>query len=335
MQTDMKAIIPVAGAGTRLRPHTYTQPKPLIPVAGKTIISFIIDQLKAAGINDFVFVIGYLGEKVRLFIEKEYPEINKEFVQQNSREGSAHAIWIAREEIKDADEIVIVFGDTIIDVDLKKFLSSPQSCIGVKRVEDPREFGVVELDSEGKIRRMVEKPNIPRSNLAIVGLYKIKEVKKMIQVIGDNIEKDKRTHGEFQLTDGLMRMVEEGIDFRTISVDNWFDCGKKEILLETNAMLLDKEGYASSNLPLYDNSIIIHPVSIGRNCVISNSIIGPHVTIGSNTKINNSIIKESIIGNYAAIDDIVLQQSLVGSDAGIKGSSKSLNIGDNNEIDFS
>ena len=335
MQTDMKAIIPVAGAGTRLRPHTYTQPKPLIPVAGKTIISFIIDELKAAGINDFVFVIGYLGEKVRLFIEKKYPEINKEFVQQNSREGSAHAIWIARKEIEDADEIVIVFGDTIIDVDLKKFLSSPQSCIGVKRVDDPREFGVVELDSEGQIRRMVEKPNIPRSNLAIVGLYKINEVQKMIQVISDNIKTDKRTHGEFQLTDGLMRMVEEGVDFRTIAVDNWFDCGKKEILLETNAMLLDKEGYASSNLPLYDNSIIIHPVSIGQDCFISNSIIGPHVTIGSNTKINNSIIKESIIGSYASIDDIVLQQSLIGSDAGIKGSNKSLNIGDNNEIDFS
>ncbi|MEM1319873.1 MAG: sugar phosphate nucleotidyltransferase [Bacteroidota bacterium] len=331
----MKAIIPVAGAGTRLRPHTYTQPKPLIPVAGKTIISFIIDQLVGLGIRDFVFVIGYLGEKIKLYLEKEYPNLNKEFVQQNIREGSAHAIWTARDAIRDTEEVCIVFGDTIIDVDYKKFLTSPHSCIGVKKVDDPREFGVVEINEDGTIKRMIEKPNIPKSNLAIVGLYKIREVSQLIEVIQENINNDRRTHGEFQLTDGLMGMIERGIPFSTLTVDNWFDCGKKEILLETNAMLLDKEGYASSNLPLYDNSIIIHPVSIGENCRISNSIIGPHVTIGANTRIDYSIVKESIIGSYASIDEVVLQQSIVGSDAAIKGLSQSLNIGDNTEIDFS
>jgi glucose-1-phosphate thymidylyltransferase len=331
----MKAVIPVAGAGTRLRPHTYTQPKPLIPVAGKTIISFIIDQLVEVGIRDFVFIIGYLGEKIKLYLEKNYPELNKEYVYQEKREGSGHAIWTAREAIKDADEIFIFFGDTIIDFDIQAVLDEPNSCFCVKKVEDPREFGVVEFDENGIVNRVVEKPNIPKSNMAMVGLYKIKEVKMLIDIIDNNIKNKNRTHGEFQLTDGLMGMIEQGVKFTTILVNNWFDCGKKEILLETNAKLLDKEGYASNDLPAYDNTIIIHPVSIGKNCKISNSIIGPHVTIGSNVVIDYSIVKESIIGSYASINEVVLQQSLVGSDAAIKGLSQSLNIGDNTEIDFS
>ena len=331
----MKAIIPVAGAGTRLRPHTYTQPKPLIPVAGKTIISFIVDQLVEVGIRDFVFVIGYLGEKIKLYLEKEYPELNKTFVQQNTREGSAHAIWTARETIADTDEIFIVFGDTIIDLDLQLVLDQPNSCFCVKKVSDPREFGVVEYDNDGIVSRVVEKPNIPKSNMAMVGLYKIKEVKTLIEVIEEHITNNVRTHGEYQLTDAFMGMINRGVKFSTIPVNNWFDCGKKEILLETNAMLLDKEGYASSNLPSYDNTIIIHPVSIGENCSISNSIIGPHVTVGHNVKISHSIIKESIIGSYASIEEVVLTYSLVGNDAAIKGLSQSLNIGDNTEIDFS
>ena len=331
----MKAVIPVAGAGTRLRPHTYTQPKPLIPVAGKTIISFIIDQLVEVGIRDFVFVIGYLGEKIKLYLEKNYPELNKEFVYQDKREGSGHAIWTAREAIKDAEEIFVFFGDTIIDFDIHEVLNEPNSCFCVKKVEDPREFGVVEYDENGIVNRVVEKPNIPKSNMAMVGLYKIKEVNMLIDIIDKNINENKMTHGEFQLTDGLMGMIEKGVKFTTIPVNNWFDCGKKEILLETNAKLLDKEGYASSDLPAYDNTIIIHPVSIGKDCKISNSIIGPHVTIGNNVVIDYSIVKESIIGSYASINEVVLQQSLVGSDAAITGLSQSLNIGDNTEIDFS
>lgn len=331
----MKAIIPVAGAGTRLRPLTYTQPKPLIPVAGKPIIAFIVDQLVEVGIRDFVFIIGYLGEKIKLYLEQAYPDLRKEFVQQNEREGSAHAIWVARKAIKGADEIIIVFGDTILDVDMKRVLAEPLSCLAVKKVGDPREFGVVEFDADGAVSRVVEKPTIPKSNMAMVGLYKIKEVPEFLEAVDHNVKNKIRTHGEYQLTDALMRMINKGIKFSALKVNNWFDCGKKEILLRTNAILLDREGYASANLPNYDNSIIIHPVSIGANCNISNSIIGPHVTIGDNVNIVFSIVKESIIGNYSALEEVLLQQSVVGSDAAIKGGSRSLNIGDNTEIDLS
>lgn len=331
----MKAIIPVAGAGTRLRPLTYTQPKPLIPVAGKPIISFIIDQLREAGVEDFVFIIGYLGEKIQHYVEQTYPDIKKTFVNQDIRQGSAHAIWIAREHFREAEELIIYFGDVIIDVDFKTVLSSECSCLGVKKVNKPWEYGIVELDKKKTIKRLVEKPKIPKSELAMVGFYKIREVSMLIDALDFNIVNNIRSNGEFPLTDALMRMVERGVKLLPVVVDNWFNCGKKEVLLETNANFLDREGYASQELPSFDNSIIIHPVSIGENCEIENSIVGPHVTIGNDTRILNAIVRDSIIGNFASIKEVILQKSVVGNDAAITGVRQSLNIGDNTEIDFS
>jgi len=332
----MKVLIPVAGVGTRLRPHTYTQPKPLMPVAGKPIICFIVDKLVEAGIRDFVFVIGYLGDKVRRFIEETYPDLNTEFVYQEDREGSAHAVWTAREAIEDEDELFIAFGDSIFDADLQHMLDCPHSCLGVKKVADPREFGVAEFGEDGHVTRLVEKPRIPKSNMALVGLYKVREVSALIRATEFLIQHEQRTMGEFQLTDALQRMVEQGTYFHTIPVQNWFDCGRKEVLLETNAMLLDQRGIPTSKqeLPVFENTIFIHPVAVGQNCSITNSIIGPHVTIGDNAHIQRSIVKDSIIGNFAALDDVVLKHSVIGSDASIRGMDLSLNIGDNTEIDF-
>ncbi|MFN0016196.1 MAG: sugar phosphate nucleotidyltransferase [Saprospiraceae bacterium] len=332
----MKVVIPVAGAGTRLRPHTYTQPKPLLPVAGKPIICFIVDKLAEAGLTDFVFVIGYLGDKVREFIEQRYPHLKTEFVYQEHREGSGHAVWTAREAIEDEDEVFIAFGDTIFDADLRQMLDCPVSCIGVKKVADPREFGVAEFDEKGTVTRMVEKPRIPKSNMALVGLYKITEVPALIRAVEHLMQTDQRTVGEIQLTDALEHILQQGAAFQAIPVNNWFDCGRKDVLLETNAMLLGQRGYASDafSMPLYENTIIIHPVAIGENCNIANSIIGPHVTIGNNVTVNSAVIKDSIIGNFASIDEVVLRRSVVGIDATIKGRNLSLNIGDNTEIDF-
>ncbi|MBT8218434.1 MAG: NTP transferase domain-containing protein [Bacteroidia bacterium] len=331
----MKAVIPVAGAGTRLRPHTYTQPKTLIPVAGKPIIGIIIDQLKAVGVDDFVFIIGHLGEKIRDYITNSYPDLNCEFVHQYERLGIGHAIWSAREELKDADEIMIILGDSIIDGDFKALLEDPHSMIMIKKVSTPGTFGVVETDDQGIITNIVEKPKIPKSNLAVVGVYKIKEVEKLINAIQYNIDHELKTLDEYQLTDAIMAIINDGVRIGTMRVDNWFDCGKKEILLNTNRMLLEKATYPTDDFPAYFNSIIIHPVSIGTNCDIQNSVIGPHVTISDNVVIHSAIIKNSIIGDYAKIEDIVLDDSIVGNDAAVKGFNQSLNIGDNTEIDFS
>lgn len=329
----MKAIIPVAGAGTKLRPHTYTQPKALIPLAGRTILSIIVDQLVEAGIKEFVFVVGYLGEKIQHYVEHKYPGLTCHFVHQNSREGTGHAILLTR-EIVQQDEILIVLGDTICECNFRELIDSPVSLLGVKKVDDPRNFGVAELNGNGEITRVVEKPQIPKSNLALVGLYKVKESKQLYECLQRNIDQRIKSHDEFQLTDALECMIEHGVRFNAFKVNNWFDCGRKDTLLETNAILLKKYKLANNPVLPYENTIIIPPVSIGEGCNIKNSIIGPNVAIGDNTVVNYSIVKDSIIGSFSNLYEVVLKSSLIGSDANIRGLSQSLNIGDNTEIDL-
>ena len=329
----MKAIIPVAGIGTRLRPHTHTQPKALIPIAGKPILAHIIESLIKAGITEYVFVIGYMGDKIENYISTHFPKISAEYVIQTTGRGTGYAIYLAKEQIKDAGEILIVLGDSIVDVNLDEVLKSDVSMLGVKKVEDPRLFGVAELDQEGYIKRLVEKPMIPKSNLALVGLYKINESNKLIEAIAFNIDNKVTSQNEYQLTDALMRMVEQGTKFKTFDVDNWFDCGKKEILLETNSTLLKRLNYDTSKYK-FENTIIIDPVFVGDNCKISNSIIGPNVSIGDNAILNYSVLKDSIIGPYAQIEYAILESSIIGNDAMYKGMKQSLNIGDSTEINF-
>lgn len=329
----MKAIIPVAGAGTKLRPHTYTQPKALIPLAGKTILSIIVDQLREAGINEFIFIVGYLGDKIRDYIYEKYPDLQAHFVNQNERQGIGHAILLTRHLIAD-DEMFIVLGDTICEYNVSDVINSEYSAIGIKRVDDPRDFGVAEIGEDGFIARVVEKPQIPKSNMALVGVYKIRESAQLFQCLEDNVRNHVRSRGEFSITDAIECMIRHGEKFQSFKVQNWFDCGKKETLLESNATLLKKFGGTISSEHSFENTIIVPPVSIAPGCDIRNSIIGPNVTIGEKTNISYSIIKESIIGSFADLFDIVLTNSLIGSDTDVKGESRSLNIGDNTEIDL-
>jgi glucose-1-phosphate thymidylyltransferase len=329
----MKAIIPVAGAGTKLRPHTYTQPKALIPLAGKTVLSIIIDQLKEAEIDEIIFIVGYLGDKIRDYVKQKYPDLKVHFVYQTDRQGIGHAIRMTK-SIVDNDEVFVMLGDTICEYDIKAVMQHPHSMLGVRKVDDPRDFGVAEIDEDGLITHVIEKPQIPKSNMALVGLYKIKESEQMFQCLETNIRQGLRSHGEYNLTDALDCMIKQGIKFESFKVDNWFDCGKKETLLESNATLLKKFGSNVEEKHQFENTVFIHPVSIGSGCDIKNSIIGPNVSIGENTTINYSIIKQSIIGSYSNLFDIVLDYSLIGSDTGIRGETRTLNIGDNTEMDL-
>lgn len=329
----MKAIIPVAGAGTKLRPHTYTQPKALIPIAGKTILSFIVDQLHEAGINEFIFIVGYLGEKIQDYVTQTYPYLTTHFVHQNERQGTGHAIELTK-AIVGSDEVFIVLGDTVCEYEVKEVLESPYSMLGIKKVEDPRNFGVAAIGEDGFIEQLVEKPAIPKSNMALVGLYKIKETEFLYQCLQHLFVSNTNLNGEYSLTDALDCMIKRGAKFQSFKVKSWFDCGKKDTLLESNATLLKKSGGNTSTQHNYPNTIIIPPVSIAPGCDISNAIIGPHVAIGANTSIKHSIVRESIIGSYTNLYEVVLDNSLIGSDASVKGLSRSLNIGDNTEIDF-
>ena len=329
----MKAIIPVAGAGTKLRPHTYTQPQALIPLAGKTVLSIIVDQLKDAGIGEFIFIVGYLGEKIQYYFKAIYPDITAHFVYQNDRQGIGHAIRLTRNIVSN-DEVMIVLGDTICEYNVAEVLNDPSSMIGVKKVDDPRNFGVAEMDGDQEIAHVVEKPQIPKSNLALVGIYKIRETDLLFQCLDANIKSGIKTHGEFSITDALDCMIKKGAKFKSFKVDSWFDCGRKETLLESNATFLKKFNARAEQCPQFENTVLIQPVSVGKNCTIKNSIIGPNVTIGDNTEIDYSIIKGSIIGSFSNLYDIVLDYSLIGSDTTIRGETRTLNIGDNTDIDL-
>ncbi|MBI3139346.1 MAG: NTP transferase domain-containing protein [Sphingobacteriales bacterium] len=328
----MKAIIPVAGAGTKLRPHSYTQPKALIPLAGKTVLSIIIDQLKEAGINEFIFIVGYLGEKIEDYVNARYPELKSHYVHQTDRQGVGHAVRLTK-NLVNRDEVFVVLGDTICEYDIKEVISSPDSMIGVRKVEDPRDFGVAEINDQGLIEHVVEKPQIPKSNMAMVGIYKIRESNQLFDCLENNISQGLRSYGEYNLTDALDCMIKAGVRFRSFKVENWFDCGRKETLLESNALLLKKFA-TEADASQYENTVIVPPVSIGTGCTIKNSIIGPNVAIGEYTTVDYSIVKDSIIGSYSNLFDIVLDDSVIGSDTNLRGESRSLNIGDNTSIDL-
>ena len=329
----MKAIIPVAGAGTKLRPHTYTQPKALIPLAGKTILSIIVDQLLEGGITEFIFIVGYLGAKIQDYVKDKYPQLKTSFVFQTERQGIGHAILQTKELVAE-DEVFIVLGDTICEYDIRPVLENPISSLGVKRVDDPRDFGVAEIEEDGIISRVVEKPQIPKSNMALVGIYKIAKPKIFLPAWKIISGTCLTSYGEYNLTDAIECMIRSGVKFDSFKVQNWFDCGKKETLLESNAKLLKKFGSNIAPDHQLENTIVIHPVNIASGCSIKNSIIGPNVAIGEKTIINYSILKDSIIGSFANLYDIVLTHSLIGSDTQVKGESRSLNIGDNTEIDL-
>ena len=329
----MTAIIPVAGAGTRLRPFTYTQPKPLIPVAGKPILSYIVEQLVGLGVGQFVFVIGYLGEKVQDFVEETYPQLDTRFVLQEERRGSGHAVWLAREALGGAREVVIVFGDTILEGRLDHVVNCETTCMAIKPVEDPRSFGVVELDADGRIARMVEKPRMPKSNKALVGFYKVSDYALLHDTLGQVLaEAERSDDDEVTLTDGLMAMLDAGHAMHAEHVDRWYDCGNPEVLLRTNRTLLDGVSYAEAETPAFDGCIFVHPVSIGRGCEIRNAIIGPYVSLGDHSVVERAILSDCIVGRYTRLDNVTLEHSVVGNDTALAGRPQRINIGDNTEL---
>ncbi|MEX0810700.1 MAG: sugar phosphate nucleotidyltransferase [Chitinophagales bacterium] len=331
----MKVIIPVAGAGTMLRPHTYTQPKALIPVAGKPILGFIIDRLQEQGLNDFIFVVGYLGDKIKSYINDAYPEIKAEFPLQSKRDGLGHAIWTAKSFVGEDEEVLIYLGDTIIEADLQEVVNSKFSTVGLKKVDNPTQFGVAALGDDGFLTSAIEKPRFPKSNKALVGVYKIKESKALFEFLEEQVKKEKRNSGEIQLTDAIMSLIKSGVKIKSFKVNNWYDCGKADVLLETNAILLKKWGGSKDINEHFSNTVIVEPVSIANGVKISNCIIGPNVTIGENADLENAILKNSIIGAFSRLRSIALHDSIIGSDCILGGMSQSLNIGDDTEIDLS
>jgi glucose-1-phosphate thymidylyltransferase len=301
----------------------------LIHVAGKPILGHILDELKHVGVTEVVLVVGYMGDMVIDYVKKNY-DFQVNFVHQEELLGLGHAILLTK-EFFDEEPVMIVLGDTIFKADFKAVLKGDSSYIGVKEVADPRRFGVVEL-SEGRIRNFIEKPEVPPSNLAIVGLYYLRNTRLLFQCLDNLVKEGKRTAGEFQLTDALQMMLKQGEEMRTFLVEGWYDCGKPETLLETNRRLLAVCSKLSPEVKKHN--IILEPVYIAESAKVDSSVIGPYVSIAEGSVVQRSVIRNTIVNENAVVKNILLDESLVGQGALVNGRMNRLNVGDSSQLDF-
>ena len=323
----MWAVVPVAGSGKRLQPHTFPRPKPLLYVAGQPIIGHILDQIVAVGIDNIVLVVGSMGELIVDYVEDRGDFSNVLSVEQKQPIGLAHAISLARPMVG-TDPMLVVYGDTVFQTDLARVIAGPgDGQLGVRKVDDPRRFGVV-VEKAGRVSRLVEKPDEFVSNMAICGVNVIANSSLLFTCIDELIERGMRTRGEYQLTDAFQLMVDNGAELSTFTLDAWFDCGTHESLLSTNRHLL--EGRPG---PEIETEVVIRPpVYVDPSAEISGSVIGPYVSVGQEAQIHNSIVRNSIVGARATVDDIVLDESIVGYQAIVNGRASHLNVGDNSQI---
>jgi glucose-1-phosphate thymidylyltransferase len=324
----MKVIIPLAGKGTRLRPHTYVTPKPMMRVAGKPVMSYVLDELRdLGGIEEIIYITGHLKEKVEDFAKKSL-DIPSVFIEQKVQDGTAGAIALARDRID--QPVLIIFVDTIFDADLSVVnRSDADGIIWVKEVEDYQRFGVVVTDESGNMTKIVEKPTTPISKRANIGLYYIKNWKLLFEGI-DHVLASPTNGGEYYLTDAFQYMIDKGAKIQVIDVEGWYDAGKIETMLETNQTMLEK-GRARRPEKSGD-STIIDPVYIEDNVTLRKSTIGPNVSIGSGSVIENSTLTHTIVGTGSKISNSKITKSLVGDDTVLDGLNGEVTVGDHSEV---
>ncbi len=329
----MKVILPVAGKGTRLRPHTHTKAKSLVHVAGKTVLEHIINRLESLKVEEYLFITDENGQQIEDFMARKFPALKCRYFVQQQRLGPAHAVALAAPAIDAGDDLLVVFNDTIFVTDLSQI---PQLCaqadglIYSKEVEDYQRFGV-NVIKEDRIVDMVEKPDTPVSRLAQVGLYYLKNGQEFMDAIERTIKAGETVKGEYYLPAVFMRMISEGMILRAPEIDAWLDCGKPETLLETNRYLLQGRHHVHGEV---ENSVLIEPVHIEQGAVVRNSIIGPNVSVAAGSCIDESVIRNSIINANNRVKSLVLEESLLGDSVSLLGSPRRMNIGDHSIIEM-
>ncbi len=342
MSAAVKVVIPMAGWGTRMRPHTWNKPKPLVNVAGKTSLEHLMDifeTLPEPKRAEYVFIVGpYLGEmQIPAFVAERYPHIKVHYVVQAEMKGQSHALYLARQHL--SGPMLMIFSDTLIETDFS-FLDREKSNVvaWVKEVPDPRRFGVAEVNDKGWVTRFIEKPQSLDNNQVVVGCYYFQSGEALMAAIEEQFRRNVQLKNEFFLTDALNIMIEQGALVRTERVNTWLDTGTIDATLETNAYLLERMRTEPDPRPTVE---VKPPVFIHPTAEVSQSVIGPHVSIGANCKIFQAVIRDSIIEAATEISSVALTHSLVGRNCVVRGSgippqgkALSLNIGDNSNVRF-
>jgi len=327
----MKVIIPMAGLGTRMRPHTYSHPKPLVNVAGQPMLKYLIDMFDGIEVDEWIFIIGYMGDQIEAFISENYA-INATYVVQEELIGQAHAIHLAKEHLE--GPCFVLFSDTLFETDLSIIHSTDADAIAfVKEVDDPRRFGVVELNEEGSVTRFIEKPDSMDNKNAVIGLYYLKDAGAMISAIETQMERKQMTKGEFFLADAYQIMIEEGAIFRTQDVNIWLDCGKPETVLETNRYALE-HWRDNSTEAAREGISIIPPVYIDPDATVERSVIGPYVAVSKDAEVRGCVLKNTIVDFGAHVENMVMEGSLIGRRATARAKVSTFNLGEVSSAEF-
>lgn len=331
MTKPLKIVIPMAGFGSRLRPLTWSKPKPLVSLAGATVLDQIMNMFRSVPNfeqSEFVFILGSsMGEQIREHVAHYYPDYHVDFAVQPEMKGQSDAFWQAREFLH--GPMLMAFSDTLIDNDFSFIGKETQGVAFVKPVPDPRRFGVAEVDQNHQVVRLIEKPQELKNNLAVVGCYYFQEAEDLISAIEEQIKRNISLKNEFFLVDAINIMLERGMTMRTEMVNTWLDAGTTEALLETNRYLLEHGQDNSASVSNLEDTVIIPPVNIHPTARVNTAVIGPYVSLGEGVVVNDSTIRDSIIGSGTHVTASLLEGSLIGHHANITGQSGRFNIGDN------
>lgn len=329
----MKVILPVAGKGTRLWPHTHTKAKSLVSVAGKTVLEHIVSRLATLEVSDFIFIVDDQGEQIQDFMDKMFPHLSCRYVVQTERKGPAHAVWLAHDYCSGDEDLLVVFNDTIFETDLTRVTSLCHDADGLiysMEVEDYQRFGVNVMDGDF-IVDMVEKPDTPVSNLAQVGLFYLRSGRRFMEYLTATIDADERVKGEFYLPPVFMRMIRDGCRLKAPTIDAWLDCGKPETLLETNAYLLKDRHHIHGEA---QNCVFIEPVHVEKGARLQDCVIGPNVSVAAGAVLQRSIIRDSIINRDTRVRNMILTDTILGEAVQLVSSERTMNIGDHSLVDM-
>ncbi len=340
MTESLKIVIPMAGWGTRMRPHTWSKPKPLVSVAGKTSLEHLMDMFKTLpdpANAEYIFILSpYLGENhIPPFIKEHYPDIKAHYVVQHEMKGQSHALALAREHLH--GPMIICFSDTLMETDFS-FLSKEEAdgVAWVMPVPDPRRFGVAELGKDGWVTRFIEKPQSTENNLVVVGCYYLKSAENLLAAIDEQMKQNIQLKGEFFLTDAITVMLKGGAKVRVQEISTWLDTGTIDATLDTNKILLERGSANITENEIRDGVEIVAPSFIHESAEIKDSVIGPYASIGANCKISKSWIAESILEPDCEVEAVVLNRSLIGRQAKVCGRGEGqvlrLNVGDNSSV---
>jgi glucose-1-phosphate thymidylyltransferase len=335
------ALIPAAGSGVRLRPFTFNRPKPLVYVAGKPILGHILDGLVGV-VDEVTVIVGYMADKVERYCQEAYGDtFSFNFVHQEERLGLGHAVLQGRDSVPDGG-LIITLGDEIFGMSYADMMAKHESLkpsdasVGIKRVEDPRNYGVVEMDDDYRITAMIEKPKEPTTDTALAGVYIFDRASEVFDALQRVVDGDIRTRGEYQLTDAMVLMSEGSAVFRGFIIDKWYDCGRPDMLIRVNHRLLDDKPPAShvDHRVVLEQSVVVPPVALEGACVIKRSVVGPYVTVGRDTVIRDSVLSDCIVAEGCDVRDIVLRETVLADRVVVRGKSHKMTVGEQTLINM-